>query len=70
MWLGDLIKTFGQEYTSSNEAGGGDLEIGSGFIFRFALYFFCLVFPPAERMCDAFGGGVGGGRGPVKGTAQ
>ena len=61
MWLGDLIKTFGQEYTSSNEAGGGDLEIGSGFIFRFALYFFCLVFPPAERMCDAFGGGGWGG---------
>lgn len=54
MCLGDLIKAFRQEYTSSNEDGGGDLEIGSGYIFRrFAVYFF-LLYPPTKRMCDAF----------------
>lgn len=49
MCLGDLIKTFRQEYTSSNEDGGGDLETGSGCIFRrFAVWLFEYIPPPKE----------------------
>lgn len=66
MCLGDLIKTFRQEYTSSNEDGGGDLEIGSGCIFRrFAVNFFEYIPPPKECVMLFLGG-----KGPVKGTAQ
>lgn len=64
MCLGDLIKTFGQEYTSSNEAGGGDLEIGSGCIFRFALYFFSIS--PRRKNVRCFWKGGGGERDPLK----
>jgi len=49
MCRGELIKTFRQEYTSSDEDGGGDLEIGSGCIFRrFAVYFFEYIPLPKE----------------------
>lgn len=65
MCLGDLVKTFRQEYTSSSEDGGGDLEIGSGYIFgRFAVYFFEYIPPPKECVM------LLGGEGPIKGTAQ
>lgn len=57
MCLGDLIKAFRQEYTSSNEDGGGDLEIGSGCIFRrFAVYFFYYIPPPKECVMLFWGG--------------